>query len=123
MFTRRRNQSAVLASLGRRVACLAAVATLFIFATAVSADTPPTGTITSGTVTYPAYTYPYYATYPYAVGYIAPAYVPPGVYGGISCGGVYGCPLNVPTFGYGTYVRGNLYCGLYDCGIAQPIQR
>ncbi len=114
----------------RRALCCVAILGMLVFATAVSADTPaPTGTIVSGTVLPPppypyAYGYPYgYGGYRYAPGYVVPNVLPPGVTDGIACGGVYSCPLNLPVFGYGTYVRGNLYCGLSTCGVAMPIQR
>jgi hypothetical protein len=128
-------RSVSLRSLARTLACLVAIASLFLFAASVGAAGPaPTGSITTGPVTGativpPGYSYGYgygYGAgyYPYAPGYISPSYVPPGVTGGISCGGLYGCPLNLPYFGYGTtYERGNLDCGLYISCTLQPIQR
>ena len=48
----------------------------------------------------------------------------PGYLDCIICAGLYGCPFAAPPFGYGTtYGRGNLYCGLYTCGVVQTIQR
>ncbi len=93
-----------------RMACLAAIALLLVFTTAVSAAAPEASgviaTITTGSA--PASGYGYF----------------PGYTDGITCGGLYGCPFAAPPFGYGTtYVRGNLYCGLYTCGVAQTIQR
>ncbi|MDQ6909019.1 MAG: hypothetical protein M3176_19540 [Chloroflexota bacterium] len=102
-----------------RMACLAAIALLLVFTTAVSAATPEasgvTATITTGSV--PASNYGYFP------GYLPYSYTP-GYTDGVTCGGLYGCPFAAPPFGYGTtYVRGNLYCGLYTCGVVQTIQR
>jgi hypothetical protein len=128
MFPHRSGLAVRLRSLARGVAFIAALSALLVFAASVGAASPaPTGTITTGpatgaTTVYPGYGYGY--GYGYATTYIAPSFIPPGTYNGISCGGVYGCPLALPAFGYGTtYVQGNLYCGWYTCGIAQPIQR
>jgi hypothetical protein len=185
MFTRHRSRSGVSLSLARTVALLAALATLALFTTAVSADTTTptqtgTGTTTgtaTGTTTgaaaaqtaqatttvitgycfnapiivtsdgagntaytctvtgqriYPATnaygSYPYsgygYGNAPYYgyAGGVVPGWVPPGTYNGITCGGLYGCPLDQPAYP-ATYVTGNIYCGLYTCGVPQPITR
>lgn len=61
--------------------------------------------------------YGYYG-YPYGYGWI-----PPGTYNGITCNGLYGCPLGISPYYGGTYVTGNVYCGLYTCGLVEPIKR
>lgn len=114
MFPRRISPS-LLRPMMSRMACLAVVALLLVFATTVGAAPPEaagvTATITTGSV--PGYGYGY-LPYPYAPGYTD----------GVTCDGIYGCPFFTPPFGYGTtYVRGNLYCGLYTCGEVRTIQR
>ncbi len=103
--------------LAHRAACLVAVALMLLFAASVGAAAPQadgvTGTITTGS---PNSTPAYYGD--------VFGFLPPGTTGGVTCDGVYGCPFFAPPFGYGTtYVRGNLYCGLYTCGTVQTIQR
>ncbi|MGI8688385.1 MAG: hypothetical protein ACR2M3_07375 [Thermomicrobiales bacterium] len=118
MYPRRVGPSLLFHPLASRAACLVAVALMLFFSAAVGAAAPEaagvTGTITTGSAgSAPGF---YYGD--------VFGYLPPGTTGGITCGGVYGCPFYAPPFGYGTtYVRGNLYCGLYTCGIVQTIQR
>jgi hypothetical protein len=72
--------------------------------------------------------------YPFATGYAGYGYygygfpygagwIPPGTYNGITCNGLYGCPLGISPYYGGTYVTGNVYCGLYTCGLVEPIKR
>jgi hypothetical protein len=80
----------------------------------------------AGYAGYPGYAgYAGYAGYGYgygAYGYGA-GWIPPGTYNGITCNGLYGCPLGVSPYYGGTYVNGNVICGLYVCGAVQPIKQ
>lgn len=118
MHPRRIGSSPLFRPLMSRAACIVAVALMLLFAASVGAAAPQaagvTGTIVTGSAGFAPGSY-YGGVF---------GYVPPGTTDGITCGGVYGCPFFAPPFGFGTtYVRGNLYCGLYTCGIVQPIQR
>src|SRR4051812_25039184 len=99
MSPRRFGLSVRLRSLSRAIAFIAALSALLVFAVSAGAASPaPTGTITTGpvsgtTVVYPGNVYGYGYGYGYGAPYIAANYIPPGTYSGITCGGVYGCPL------------------------------
>lgn len=116
-------------ALVRAAALIATLLALLAFASGANAAGPaPTGTITTGNpalapIVLPAAISGYYGN-PYGAPLIEAGYLPPGTYDGITCNDPYGCPYALPVLGTGTtYVRGNLYCGLYVCGILQPIQR
>jgi hypothetical protein len=64
-----------------------------------------------------------YGNYGYGYAPYGYGYIPPGTYNGITCNGLYGCPLGISPYYGGTYVTGNIICGLYVCSAVQPVKQ